>query len=178
MARSFRRSTKASSASALLILLGFLYERYGTYEISAFGGLAARLRALATLFVITSLALAGLPLLSGFVGEFLTLSGTYAGHKGWVAAAAVGVILSATYMLRLVQKVFYADESDMVRQERRPDLGFREQVTLWPMAVLMLVMGVASPFWMRAMDEAAVRLVHAAAPLPPTTPLPGVAEKQ
>jgi NADH-quinone oxidoreductase subunit M len=163
---------------ALLILLGFLHERYGTYEISAYGGLAARLPWLATLFVITSLALAGLPLLNGFIGEFLTLSGTFAQHKGWVTAAAVGVILSASYMLRLVQKVFYRDESGMVRQELRPDLGFREHVTVWPMAVLMLAMGVASPFWMRPIDEAAVRLVHAAAPLPSTTPLPPVAEKR
>ncbi|HEV2275779.1 MAG TPA: NADH-quinone oxidoreductase subunit M [Acidobacteriaceae bacterium] len=163
--------------AALLLLLGFLYERYGTYQISAYGGLAARMPMLATLFVITSLALAGLPLLNGFVGEFLILSGSFAGHIGWVAAATVGVILSAAYMLGLVQNVFYAGESEMVREERRPDLGFREQAALWPAALLMLAMGIASPWWMRAIDEAAGRLAQPAVQTSAAA-LPGMAEKQ
>ena len=61
-------------------MLGFMYERYGTYEIDSYGGLAERMPWLATLFVITSLALIGLPLLNGFVGEFLILSGSFPGH--------------------------------------------------------------------------------------------------
>ncbi|HEY4045846.1 MAG TPA: NADH-quinone oxidoreductase subunit M [Acidobacteriaceae bacterium] len=147
---------------ALLILLGILYERYGTYEIAAYGGLAAHMPLFATLFVIVSLALIGLPMLNGFVGEFLILSGSFAGHTGWVAAATVGVILSAAYMLSLVQKVFYGGQSEMVREQPRPDLNFRENVTVWSMAVLMLVMGLASPVWTRAIDGAVVKLVQPA----------------
>jgi NADH-quinone oxidoreductase subunit M len=81
-----------------------------------------------------------------------------------VAAAAAGVILSAGYMLRTVRIVFYGDESHMVHEERRVDLGFRELITLWPMAILMLAMGVASPLWMRAIDEAAVTVSQTVAP--------------
>jgi NADH-quinone oxidoreductase subunit M len=145
---------------ALLILLGTLYERYGTYEIAAYGGLAGRMPLMATLFVIVSLALIGLPMLNGFIGEFLILSGSFAGHVDWVAAATLGVILSAAYMLGLVQKVFYGGESEMVSQQQRPDLGFRENVTLWSMATLMLVMGIASPVWTRAIDGAVVKLIQ------------------
>ena len=166
---------------ALLILLGILYERYGTYKISAYGGLAARMPSLATLFVITSLALIGLPMFSGFVGEFLVLSGSFSGHTGWVAAATAGVILSAAYMLGLVQKVFYGVESDMVRQQGRSDMGFREQVAVWPMVVLMLAMGVSTPLWMSAIDDTVSRLVPAQTPVSAgrqVTPLAGVAERQ
>ena len=56
------------------MLLGVLYDRYGTSQINAYGGLASKLPQTATLFVITSLAMIGLPMLSGFVGEFLILS--------------------------------------------------------------------------------------------------------
>ncbi len=162
---------------ALLILLGILYERYGTYEISAYGGLAARMPWLATLFVITSLALIGLPMFNGFIGEFLVLSGSFAGHTGWVAAATAGVILSAAFMLGLVQKVFYGGESDMVREERSNDMGLREQLTVWPMVVLMLAMGLATPVWMRAIDDTVTRFVQPLASAPGAS-LPGMAEKQ
>ncbi len=161
------------SAGALFLLLGFMYERYGTYEIASFAGLAKRLPRLATLFVITSLSLVGLPLLNGFVGEFLILSGSFPGHIAWVSVATTGVILSAAYMLWMIQRVFYGTESRMVTDLTVADMGFREQIAVWPMAVLMLLMGVASPFWIRAIDGAVVKLTA-----PPTTPTLGIAEKR
>jgi NADH-quinone oxidoreductase subunit M len=159
------------SAGALFLLLGFMYERYGTYDIATYGGLANRMPRLATLFVITSLSLVGLPLMNGFVGEFLVLSGSFPGHIAWVTAATVGVILSATYMLWMVQRVFYRTESNMVTDVAVTDVGFREQIAVWPMAIVMLVMGVASPYWIRAIDGAVVKLVS------PAT-VAGMAEKQ
>jgi NADH-quinone oxidoreductase subunit M len=159
------------SAGALFLLLGFMYERYGTYEIADYGGLAKRMPHLATLFVITSLSLVGLPLMNGFVGEFLILSGSFPGNTAWVTAATVGVILSATYMLWMVQRVFYRAESGMVTDLAVTDVGFREQIAVWPMAIVMLVMGVASPYWIRAIDGAVVKLVS------PAT-VAGMAEKQ
>ena len=159
------------SAGALFLLLGFMYERYGTYEIADYGGLAKRMPHLATLFVITSLSLVGLPLMNGFVGEFLILSGSFPGNTAWVTAATVGVILSATYMLWMVQRVFYRTESGMVTDLAVTDVGFREQIAVWPMAIVMLVMGVASPYWIRAIDGAVVKLVS------PAT-VAGMAEKQ
>lgn len=141
------------SGAAWLALAGFLHERYGTYDMERYGGLAARLPMLATLFVITVLALVGLPLFNGFVGEFLILSGSFASHHGWVFAATFGVILSAAYMLGMVQRIFYGPQSLMVDRQAVPDFSAREHILLWPMAVLMLAMGVASPFWIRAIDQ-------------------------
>ena len=150
------------TVGALLILLGFLYERYSTYEIAAYGGLATRLPSIATLFVVTSLALTGLPLLNGFVGEFLILSGSFPGHVAWVSAATVGVILSACYMLWMIQRVFYGNQSKMVTELNVVDMNFREHLAVWPMAILMLVMGVASPLWIRAIDGAMTKLASPA----------------
>jgi NADH-quinone oxidoreductase subunit M len=147
------------SGGAFFLLLGFLYERYGTYEIGAYGGLATKLPQMATLFVITSLSLIGLPMLNGFVGEFLVLSGSFPGHAGWTSAATVGVILSAGYMLWMVQRVFYGSTSEMVTARATPDLDMREHAAMWPTAVLMLVMGLASPYWIRAIDGAVTALV-------------------
>ncbi len=141
------------SGSALLVLAGFLYERYGTYDMERYGGLAAKLPMMATLFVITALSLIGLPILNGFVGEFLILSGSFASHPGWVFAATLGVILAAAYMLGMIQRVFYGPQSALVTGRASRDFSGREHLLLWPMAVLMLVMGVASPFWMRAIDQ-------------------------
>jgi NADH-quinone oxidoreductase subunit M len=165
------------SAGALFLLLGFMYERYGTYEIASYGGLAKPMPRLATLFVITSLSLIGLPLMNGFVGEFLILSGSFAGHVAWASAATAGVILSAAYMFWLIQRVFYGSESGMVTKLTTPDMDFREGIAVWPMALLMLVMGVASPLWMRAIDGAVVRLVTPATQME-AMPMPGIAEKR
>ncbi|HEY2466673.1 MAG TPA: NADH-quinone oxidoreductase subunit M [Terracidiphilus sp.] len=136
--------------AALFVLFGALESRYATSQVAAYGGLAARLPRLATLFVIVSLAMVGLPLMNGFVGEFLILSSTFAGvSHGWATAATLGVILSAAYMLWLVQRVFYGPESRLSAASTAPDLRIGEQAVLWPLAVLMLVMGVAPNLWFR-----------------------------
>jgi NADH-quinone oxidoreductase subunit M len=140
--------------AALFVLFGALEIRYGTSQIAAYGGLAAKLPQAATLFVISSLAMIGLPLLSSFVGEFLILSSTFSGvSHGWAITAAVGVILSASYMLWLVQKLFYGDESDLAKTKPAGDLWFGEQAVLWPLAVLMLVMGVAPTLWTATIEN-------------------------
>lgn len=141
--------------AALFVLLGGLEVRYATSQISAYGGLAAKVPNAATLFVVSSLALIGLPLLNGFVGEFLILSSTFSGvSHGWAIAATVGVILSAAYMLWLVQRLFYGPESEMAVAKPTSDLRFGESATLWPFAVLMLIMGVAPNFWLSTIETA------------------------
>jgi NADH-quinone oxidoreductase subunit M len=140
------------SASAFFILLGILYERYGTYDMAAYGGVAAKLPYFAVLMVITALSLIGLPVLNGFVGEFLVLSGSFATHTAWTAAATLGVILSAVYMLSMLQRVLYGEPSPQVLTPHGGDLDLREQSALWPLLILIAMMGVLSPFWMRAID--------------------------
>ncbi len=139
----------------MLALLGLLYERYGTNDLAAYGGLAARLPWMVAFFVITGLALIGLPILNGFVGEFLVLSSAFATHTGWGVAATTGVILSAAYLLTMIQGIFYGKQSALVAGRNTvSDLNGREHALVWPFILLMLIMGVASPYWMRAIDPA------------------------
>ena len=139
---------------ALFLLLGILEVRYATSQIASYGGLAARLPQTATLFVITSLAMIGLPMLNGFVGEFLILSSTFTGvSRGWAATATIGVILGAAYMLWLVQRIFYGPQSDLATSRPARDLHAAELAVLWPLAVLMLVMGLAPSIWIPAIEN-------------------------
>ncbi|HEY3627810.1 MAG TPA: NADH-quinone oxidoreductase subunit M [Terracidiphilus sp.] len=139
---------------ALFVLLGVLETRYETSQIASYGGVAARLPRTATFFVITSLAMVGLPVLNGFVGEFLVLSSTFTSvSRGWAIAATVTIILGACYMLWLVQRIFYGPKSDMAASQLVDDLRFHEIAVLAPLAVLMLVMGVAPTYWLRAIEK-------------------------
>ena len=139
---------------ALFLLLGFLYDRYGTSRIDAYGGLAGKLPRTATFFVIATLAMIGLPMLNNFVGEFLILSSTFTGvSKGWAIAATLGVILGAAYMLSLVQKLFYGPEGQMIASQPASDLHFGELAVLAPLVVLMLVMGLAPSLWLPAIEK-------------------------
>ncbi len=138
----------------MFVLLGVLDTRYGTSQIAAYGGLAAKLPRTASYFVIASLTMIGLPLLSGFVGEFVILSNTFTDvSRGWAVAAALGTILSAGYMLSLVQRLFYGPESTMAASKPASDLRFNELAALTPLVVLMLVLGVAPSYWFRTMKD-------------------------
>jgi NADH-quinone oxidoreductase subunit M len=139
---------------ALFVLLGVLENRYATSQIGSYGGVAARLPRTATFFVITSLAMIGLPLLNGFVGEFLVLSSTFTSvSRGWAIAATVTVILGAGYMLWLVQRLFYGPESAMAASHPVEDLRFHEIAVLAPLAALMLAMGVAPGYWLQSIEK-------------------------
>jgi NADH-quinone oxidoreductase subunit M len=140
--------------AALFVLLGVLYDRYATSQIGRYGGLASKLPRTATLFVIAALAMIGLPLFSNFVGEFLILSSTFTGvSRGWAIAASLGVILGAVYMLWLVQRLFYGPQGELTASKPADDLHFRELAVLWPLAVLMLVMGLAPSLWLPAIEQ-------------------------
>jgi NADH-quinone oxidoreductase subunit M len=134
--------------AALFLLLGVLEVRYATSQIDAYGGLAARLPRTASFFVIATLGMIGLPMLGGFVGEFLILSSTFAQvSRAWSVLAALGVILGAAYMLWLVQRLFYGSESTLTASKPGDDVHFGEMAMLAPLAVLMLVMGLAPSLW-------------------------------
>jgi NADH-quinone oxidoreductase subunit M len=156
---------------ALFMLLGLLYERYGTYDMRDYGGLAAKLPWMVTFFVITTLSVIGLPMLNGFVGEFLVLTGgmqsAITHHTRWTVLATTAVIFTASYMLWMIQRVFYGDLNENTAGVPAPDLDGREHLALWPMAVLMLLMGVASPIWMRAIDTAGTVLSQEPEPVQP-----------
>ncbi len=150
--------------AALFMLLGLLYERYGTYDVREFGGLAQKFPWMVTLFVITTLSVIGLPILNGFVGEFLVFSGAMQAnilhHAFYTALATTGVILTAAYMLLMIQKIFYGNLGLKSQSVTGWDIDAREHLALWPVMLLMLAMGVASPYWMNAIDTVGVDLAN------------------
>jgi NADH-quinone oxidoreductase subunit M len=129
------------STGALFLLLGMLYERRHTRLISDFGGIGRVAPMLATAFMITALASIGLPGTSGFVGEFLTLVGTFEARPVMGIIAASGVIFAAYYMLPMVQKVFF-NALEKPENQTMADLDRREMVILAPMLALMIWIGV------------------------------------
>jgi NADH-quinone oxidoreductase subunit M len=139
---------------ALFVLLGVLDTRYASSQIASYGGVAAKLPRTAAFFVVTSLAMIGLPMLNGFVGEFLILSSTFAGvSRSLAIASTVTVILGAAYMLWLIQRLFYGPESQMAATRPATDLRVNELVALAPLALLMLVMGLAPSLWMPTIEK-------------------------
>jgi NADH-quinone oxidoreductase subunit M len=141
------------TTGGLFMLAGAIYERRHTYEIAEFGGLAAPMPIYATFFLFLVFASAGLPLLNGFVGEFLVLSGTFQARAVFGILAATGVIWSACYLLWMYQRVFFG-VVNQAGNRSIPDLSIGEQLALWPVAAMALVMGVAPLLWLNAIDPA------------------------
>ena len=139
------------STGALFMLAGILYERKHTYEISEFGGLATPMPRYATFFLFIVLASVGLPLLNGFVGEFLVLSGAFQARAVYGVLGATGVIWSACYLLWMYQRVFFGKVTHPSNQSL-PDMNLRERTALWPAAAMALVMGVAPLLWLNSID--------------------------
>ena len=128
-------------SAALFLCVGVVYDRMHTREIAAYGGLVNRMPVYAFVFLVFTLANIGLPGTSGFVGEFLTLIGTFR-INNWVATlATLGTILSTAYALWLYRKVIFGKlEKPSLFHIR--DLGWREVVILAPLVILTIVFGV------------------------------------
>ncbi len=141
------------STGGLFMLAGILYERRHTYEISDFGGLATPMPTYSTFFLFMVLASVGLPLLNGFVGEFLVLSGAFQAKMWWGVVGATGVIWSACYLLWMYQRVFFGKVKH-AENNSLPDLLLRERIALWPTAIMALAMGVAPLLWLNTIDPA------------------------
>jgi NADH-quinone oxidoreductase subunit M len=139
------------STGALFLLVGMLYDRRHTFEISEYGGLATPMPKFAAFFLFVALSSLGLPMLNGFVGEYLILLGTYLVHWTWATWAALGVILSACYLLWAYQRVFFGEVTHEKNRELK-DIDARERWILITMAVITLWMGIGSPFLTRRID--------------------------
>jgi NADH-quinone oxidoreductase subunit M len=145
------------STGALFMLAGMLYERKHTYEFREYGGLATPMPVYATFFLLAVLSSVGLPLLNGFVGEFLVLSGTFQSplpHSMLFSILGTsGVIWGACYLLWMYQKVFYG-QIHHEANKTLPDIDGRERISLVPLVVMAVIMGVVSPYWMKGIDPA------------------------
>ena len=128
-------------SAALFLCVGVIYDRMHTREIAAYGGLVNRMPLYAFVFLVFTLANVGLPGTSGFVGEFLTLIGTFRINT-WVATlATLGTILSAAYALWLYRKVIFG-KLEKPSLFNIKDIGWREITILAPLVVLTIVFGV------------------------------------
>ena len=148
------------STGALFMLAGIIYERKHTYEIKDFGGLATPMPVYATFFLFVVLASVGLPMLNGFVGEFMTLAGAFQARAWYGIVAATGVIWSACYLLWMYQRVFYGKVTHP-ENNSLVDLSAREQLALWPTAIAALIMGVAPLLWLNIINPAVETLLPA-----------------
>jgi len=127
------------TTGALFLLVGMLYERRHTYELSQYRGLWKAVPVFGGLFIATTFASIGLPGFSGFIGEFLSLLGAFLTARWYVVVAATGVILAAVYMLWAVQRAFTGEPDD--ENDSTPDIGARELVTIVPLIGLSLFLG-------------------------------------
>ncbi|MEX0281675.1 MAG: NADH-quinone oxidoreductase subunit M [Arenibacterium sp.] len=128
-------------SAALFLIVGVIYDRMHTREIDAYGGLVNRMPAYALVFMLFTMANVGLPGTSGFVGEFLTLMGTFQVNT-WVAAVATsGVVLSAGYALWLYRRVVMGD---LIKGSLKTiqDMTLRERAIFAPLVVMTLLLGV------------------------------------
>jgi NADH-quinone oxidoreductase subunit M len=128
-------------SAALFLCVGIVYDRMHTREIAAYGGLVNRMPLYAFVFMVFTLANVGLPGTSGFVGEFLSLIGTFRVNT-WVAAlATLGTILSAAYALWLYRKIIFG-KLEKPSLFNIKDIGLREIAIMAPLVILTIVFGV------------------------------------
>lgn len=140
------------TTGALFMLVGYIYERRHTREITQFGGIANVMPLYTTFFVITMMASVGLPFLNGFVGEFLIMVGMFTSkvlpvtasvNWNYIAAmaAGTGVIFAAVYLLWMAQRVFFGTVT-VEKNKKLVDLSWREIGLMIPLLILMVYMGV------------------------------------
>ncbi len=145
------------STGALFLLVGWLYERRHTRQISELGGLQKSAPIFAGVFTLVMLSSIGLPGLNGFVGEFLILLGAFAAHRWWAVVATAGVILAALYLLWAYQRVFHGpadgDNAEMA------DLKFSEGLVILPLLVGIVFLGVYPKPMLERIEPAVDRLV-------------------
>ncbi len=158
------------STGALFLIVGILYERRHTREISEYGGISNVMPLYATITMIMFLSSMGLPLLNGFVGEFTILQGTFmerqiAGHPGyfWVAWAVPGVVLAAAYLLWLYQRVFFGTVTNP-KNEKLLDLTPREVLTFAPLLIMAFWIGLYPKPFFEILEQPVNQIVQTVRP--------------
>ncbi|MEL7547511.1 MAG: NADH-quinone oxidoreductase subunit M [Pseudomonadota bacterium] len=128
-------------SGALFLIVGVVYDRTHTREISAYGGLVERMPIYASLFMLFTMANVGLPGTSGFVGEILTMAGAFQASTWAAAVAALGVIFSAVYMLTLYRRTVFGPISNPTIASLQ-DANVKELICIVPLAVGTIVLGI------------------------------------
>ena len=151
------------STGALFLLVGMIYERRHTRQISDFGGITKVMPLFAVAFMIATLSSVALPGTNGFIGEFLILLGAWRTSPGLASISALGVVFGAVYMLWMFQRVMFGPINHAENKDLK-DLNGREILTLAPLMVAIFVMGIVPNFFFEKMAPSIDRfLVHAGA---------------
>jgi len=147
------------STGGLFLMVGMLSDRRHTRLIAEYGGLKKVMPHLVAAFLMVTLASIGLPGLNGFVGEFLILLGTFRWDPRLASFAATGVILSATYMLWMFQRVNYGPVSNE-KNAALPDLQAREWTVIVPIIAVAILMGVVPNLFLRPIEPSVERILN------------------
>jgi NADH-quinone oxidoreductase subunit M len=147
------------STGGLFLIVGMLSDRRHTRLIAEYGGLKQVMPHLVAAFLIVTLASIGLPGLNGFVGEFLILLGAFRWDPRLAAFAATGVILSATYMLWMFQRVNYGPVTNE-KNANLPDLRPREWAVIVPIIAVAILMGVLPNLFLRPIEPSVERMLN------------------
>src|SRR6058998_2710438 len=151
------------STGALFLIVGIVYERRHTREISEYGGLSNVMPVYAAVFLIMTMSSIGLPTLNGFIGEFLILQGVFVASKVWAAFAASGVVLGAAYMLYLYQRTMFG-KVENPKNERLLDLSHREFATFAPLLILAVWMGIYPAPFLRRLETSVQHIILRVSP--------------
>ena len=146
------------STGALFLLVGVVYERRHTREISEYGGLSKVMPAYAAVFLVMTMSSIGLPALNGFIGEILILQGIFVVNKIWAGFAATGIVLGAAYMLWLYQRTMFGTV-DNPKNENLPDLNLREWATFIPLLILAVWIGLYPKPFIDRLDTSVSRVM-------------------
>jgi NADH-quinone oxidoreductase subunit M len=151
------------STGALFLIVGIVYERRHTREISEYGGLSKVMPVYAAVFGIMTMSSIGLPALNGFIGELLILVGVFVRNTWWAAVAASGIVLGAAYMLWLFQRTMFG-KLDNPKNEGLKDLSVREFATFAPLIVLAFWIGLYPAPFIRRLDTSVAHVIARVSP--------------
>jgi len=171
------------STGALFLLVGMLYERRHTRLVTAFGGVAKPMPVYAFFFGLVTMSSIGLPMLNGFVGEFLILLGAFLAHPWYAVVAASGVVLAAAYMLWMFRRVMFGPV-DNPENRKLIDLDLREKVVLVAITIPIVWIGVnpdpllrrVEPSVSALLQDVYARAAQAGSAPTPATPVAVAAE--
>jgi NADH-quinone oxidoreductase subunit M len=145
-------------SGALFLCVGVVYDRLHTREIARYGGLADNMPGYALLFMVFTMASVGLPGTSNFIGEFLSLVGTYRASTWAAVVGTTGIILGAAYMLWLYWRVCFGTQRH-ADAAAMPDLSMREWWLLGPIAIGVFWMGIYPESFIRPIRNDVGRLL-------------------
>jgi NADH-quinone oxidoreductase subunit M len=146
------------STGMLFLVVGIVYERRHTREISEYGGLMRVMPIFTAVFAIAALSSMGMPPLNGFIGEITILSGAYRMSFNWAFWGAVGIALGAAYLLWLFQRTMLGEVKE--KNQRLKDLSLREIVYFAPLIAWALWIGLAPQPYFRVLDRSVANIVE------------------